>query len=73
MSKCGNNKTSVHWPVMLTDDPDCVQAYCSKCKARVFIRRDDKKKYREFFRRDTLQQGTNLHAREYPQRMKIVR
>lgn len=64
--------THVHLPKILVNDPDCVQAYCERCKKRVHIRTGDRKAYREFFQRDTLQPHQNLYFKEYPHKMNVV-
>jgi len=63
--------THVHLPKILSDANDCTQAYCERCKERVFIRRGDKKKMAEFFERDTLQPHQNLYYKEFPHKMNV--
>ncbi len=72
---CGDNIQSVHKMHYLEDSQDIVVAYCERCKYRAYIRkcagRTDPR-YSKIFRRDTLQPGTNLHAREYPHTMNVL-
>ena len=64
--------THVHLPKISANDPDCVQAYCERCKMRVHIRAGDKKGFAKFFKRDTLKPHENLYYEEYPHKMDVI-
>lgn len=68
---CGDNITSVHLIRVLESAPDCTHCYCERCKQEFRIREGDKAQWREVFKRDTLQPGSNLYYKEYPHKMNV--
>lgn len=71
---CGDNKNSVHKMKYIHEDERIVVAFCERCKIRVYIRKyldRPEPKYGIYFKRDTLQPGTNLYYREYPEKMNV--
>lgn len=65
----------VHKAVILKDTPEVVEAYCTKCKAHEYFRKDSAGRvdpaYGDFFKADTLQPSSNLYYRVHPNRMAI--
>lgn len=75
--KCGDNVNFVHKMRNLEDSPDVLVAYCERCKARYYFRKDGGgriigQNYHKVFKRDTLQPHQNLYYKEYKDRMNVV-
>ena len=60
---------------VLTDTNEVVIGYCERCKKRYFVRKSEDRpepKYREIYRRDTLQPNSNLYYKEYKGKMNVI-
>lgn len=66
----------VHKPKEIQDNAEVVEAYCVKCKAHAYFRKDSNGRidpaYAKFFRADTLQPSQNLYYRIHPQKMSVA-
>lgn len=66
---------SVHDARVIKDTPEVIEAYCVKCKAHEYFRKDAQgrvdPRYGDFFKADTLQPSSNLYYRIHPQKMSI--
>jgi hypothetical protein len=65
----------VHKAITLKETKEVIEAYCVKCKAHKFFRKDAQGRldpeYAKFFRADTLQPSMNLYYKVYKNRMAI--
>lgn len=68
---CGDNINSVHLMRMRYNDESIVVAHCERCK-RNYTCHPKTAKYRELFRRDTLQPSGNLYYKEFIGKMSIA-
>ena len=72
---CGDNINSVHNMKYLQDDKAIIVAYCDRCKKRFYFRKYENRtdpRYFSVFKRDILQQGTNLYYKEYPKHLRVI-
>lgn len=74
MYKC-TYPQDVHKTVTVQDTKEVIEAYCVKCKAHAYFRKDSEGRldpeYAKFFRADTLQPSQNLYYRVYPKKMAV--
>lgn len=72
-----DNINSVHDNKIINEEKDGLRFICKKCKQINIIRMDqdgrmDNKNYQRIFKKDTLQPGTNLYYKEYPEQMSVI-
>jgi len=68
---CGDNINSVHKLRTIDPYPDRELVYCERCRRKYSIHPKDPS-YMKLCKRDTLQPGTNLYYKEFPNKMNIA-
>lgn len=72
-----DNKNQVHDNKMICEEKDGIRVICTICKKINIMRIDENGRmntrlYGKVFKRDTVQPGSNLYYKVYPDKMSLV-
>jgi hypothetical protein len=72
-----DNKNQVHDNLVINETKDGIRVYCKLCKEVNVLRMDlngrfNNREYQRVMKRDTLQPGSNLYYKVYPNKMSVI-